>query len=398
VDTFQVPSIPTPRSDDPEDVSWALSTAEAMWSRGDHAEAIKWIRRGAEAASEAEADDRALELAKAAADLAGLIVRMSQADTSADAGAKGPPASAAPPPSVAPVPVTTRSVPPPAAPRASGAPPAPSKAVSVVPPGGSPAAASVAAPRPSQMPRPLAAQRGPDRVQSTGRGVLSPSPKIETKKKSKSEVRLEEEARAAAQKAERAAREEARRTHAEPAPQTRNDPHDAHEDDDPAADTDQHNAKTSEHAAVIMADLEATRVTQQKKKANKRNSRTNEMRPRAGSATDEWDAHPTQSLSRAELESITNEHPPAPPSHPGTTPKSAAPPPAQPSRRAPVAQDPSGPILASQAVRVVLWQDVEGVHVAPAGTVVSAITVDAILVALDPAADLSAWLDPRRNK
>ena len=42
---------------------------EATWSRGDYADALKWIRRAAEAASEAEKDDRAaLELAKAAAD------------------------------------------------------------------------------------------------------------------------------------------------------------------------------------------------------------------------------------------------------------------------------------------------------------------------------------------
>src|SRR5690242_5796790 len=62
--------IPAVEVDDPEDVSWALSTAEAMWSRGERGEAIKWIRRGAEAASEAESDDRALMLARAAAGLA----------------------------------------------------------------------------------------------------------------------------------------------------------------------------------------------------------------------------------------------------------------------------------------------------------------------------------------
>ena len=46
----------------------------------------------------------------------------------------------------------------------------------------------------------------------------------------------------------------------------------------------------------------------------------------------------------------------------------------------------------TQAVRVVVWRDANGVHVAPAGTVVSAITVDAVLVALEPSADLTAWL------
>src|SRR5207245_685786 len=46
-----------------------LSTAATQWTRGDRIEALKWLRRAAEAASEAEKDTRALELAKAAADL-----------------------------------------------------------------------------------------------------------------------------------------------------------------------------------------------------------------------------------------------------------------------------------------------------------------------------------------
>ncbi|MGH7329731.1 MAG: hypothetical protein ACREJX_15395, partial [Polyangiaceae bacterium] len=62
--------IPKASPDDHEDVSWALSTAEATWNRGDRPDALKWLRRAAEAASEAEADDRALELAKAAAEIA----------------------------------------------------------------------------------------------------------------------------------------------------------------------------------------------------------------------------------------------------------------------------------------------------------------------------------------
>ncbi|WP_394820555.1 hypothetical protein [Pendulispora albinea] len=61
--------IPPPLADDHEDVSWALSTAQSTWERGEHTDALKWLRRAVEAASEAEADDRALTLAKAAADL-----------------------------------------------------------------------------------------------------------------------------------------------------------------------------------------------------------------------------------------------------------------------------------------------------------------------------------------
>ncbi len=75
--------IPPAKKDDTEDVAWALSTAEAMYARGDRGDALKWLRRAAESASEAQADDRALELAKAAADLATVV---------------GPTPSAPPPP------------------------------------------------------------------------------------------------------------------------------------------------------------------------------------------------------------------------------------------------------------------------------------------------------------
>jgi hypothetical protein len=43
-------------------------------------------------------------------------------------------------------------------------------------------------------------------------------------------------------------------------------------------------------------------------------------------------------------------------------------------------------------VRVVVWRGEGGVHIAPHGTTVTAISVDALLVALDPSADLSSWL------
>jgi hypothetical protein len=49
-------------------------------------------------------------------------------------------------------------------------------------------------------------------------------------------------------------------------------------------------------------------------------------------------------------------------------------------------------LRAAQAIRVVVWRTAEGVCVAPHGTRVTAITVDAMLVALDPDADLAAWL------
>ncbi|MGZ3449859.1 MAG: hypothetical protein ACXVEF_09685, partial [Polyangiales bacterium] len=61
--------LPRPKESDPEDVAWALSTAEAFWKRGELHDAINWVRKAAEAASEADADMRVIELAKAASEL-----------------------------------------------------------------------------------------------------------------------------------------------------------------------------------------------------------------------------------------------------------------------------------------------------------------------------------------
>jgi hypothetical protein len=57
-----------------------------------------------------------------------------------------------------------------------------------------------------------------------------------------------------------------------------------------------------------------------------------------------------------------------------------------------VLEPPANELRASQAVRVIVWRGPDGVHVAPAGTKVAAITVEAILVGLDPNADLATWL------
>lgn len=63
----QAPPIAHP--DDGDDVSWALETANAVWAQGDRRAALSWIRRAAEAAAESGADARALQLARAGADL-----------------------------------------------------------------------------------------------------------------------------------------------------------------------------------------------------------------------------------------------------------------------------------------------------------------------------------------
>lgn len=61
--------VPPPEPGDSDDVSWALSTAVAMETRRDFYECVRWLRRAAELSSEASRDQRALILAKAAAEL-----------------------------------------------------------------------------------------------------------------------------------------------------------------------------------------------------------------------------------------------------------------------------------------------------------------------------------------
>ncbi len=67
------PSIPSPRDDDTEDVHWALTTAASLQAQGDHLEALRWLRRAVEAATEASRAERATELGKRAAELAGVF-------------------------------------------------------------------------------------------------------------------------------------------------------------------------------------------------------------------------------------------------------------------------------------------------------------------------------------
>ena len=138
--------IPTPRNDDDEDVHWALSTAGALWARGERVEALKWLRRAAEQASDVNADTRALELFKAAADLASKVSAVGAAAEgsalrvrAAAGGAQGPGPPASPP----------RPPPPPPAPKAHR----PAARVSAVPPArrrtrGRPGGAEPPSPRP----------------------------------------------------------------------------------------------------------------------------------------------------------------------------------------------------------------------------------------------------------
>src|SRR6478672_10554581 len=62
-------ALPEPRPEDDEDVVWGLSTATALWARGERKDAIVWLRRAAEAASSAGQDFRASELGMYASEL-----------------------------------------------------------------------------------------------------------------------------------------------------------------------------------------------------------------------------------------------------------------------------------------------------------------------------------------
>jgi hypothetical protein len=68
--SLAMPGIPHARETDTEDVTWALQTAEALWKRNERVDALVWLRRAAQAAGETEHDNRALELAHDAAELA----------------------------------------------------------------------------------------------------------------------------------------------------------------------------------------------------------------------------------------------------------------------------------------------------------------------------------------
>ena len=101
-------------------------------------------------------------------------------------------------------------------------------------------------------------------------------------------------------------------------------------------------------------------------------------------STEEIEAWPSQSLIGDDLDE-EREHTRigTPAYHEGAQRASARPAPLPPTL---------APLVMSQAVRVVVWRGADGVHVAPAGTQVAAIGVEAVLVALDPVADLAAWL------
>ncbi len=361
-DELVIPTVPEARPEDPEDVSWALSTAEAMWARGDHAEGIKWVRRAAEAASEAEDDERALELAKAAAELAALVARRSLADSAPPSSKKElgkstmqSPQSNAPSTARSGAPPVSRPSAPPAPKPASA--PAPAKPISKPPPpvpakqaaGGKAGRSVPPAPIPlpsraSQAPRAPQAATGPARGPAAGKGVLSNRPPADQKEKKgrrRSRENLEAEARAAG----------------------------VLELSSSSPDIIEERPYDPRNVSRSL-DSDATIV-----------GHVDEIKERARSAED-WDRSPTQNTTGNPIEE---------PEEAARMTSVGAPPAARPP--AATVHDPK--IQTSQAIRVVVWRDAHGVHIAPAGTVVTALTIDAVLVSLEPTADLTAWLSAR---
>src|ERR1700690_156763 len=144
-----LPAILNPEPSDNEDVVSALETADIFWAKGDTGEALRWLKRAADTASDAGDDMRALAIARSVADLKSMPTQ---------AAAEAPRMSRPPPPSAMPRPA-------PAAPSAAGATSnAPSEASEVrrLPvPTGSPASGGDGATRvhtssaPQKMPPPL---------------------------------------------------------------------------------------------------------------------------------------------------------------------------------------------------------------------------------------------------
>jgi hypothetical protein len=439
-DELALPQVPEERPEDPEDVSWALSTAEAMWARGDHLEGIKWVRKAAEAASDAEDDERALELAKAASELTTLVARRSRASIGDGPGLAGgappemqpmsaPQASyvpqsqsmqpqsgmphSAPPQSMQPrsVPVSVHppSAPPPQTSRMGNAPsmpppaplappmqaamgPAPMSAPQPVPVTAVSAAASrplvgkSVAPARSVAPAPIPlpsrassaprapASQAPQAPRATG---SSPAPKAKSKRRSRENMDAE-------------AREVAGLL--DTAPQTAIDGPSAdraldrtYGDEPPdvgAVEMPVQNARVKRRSN--RAEPEATVVTNLDELTRAQLAQHRER------AAQEWDASTTQNLSGDEMDHMSYGDRKTAMSVP-LPPPMVVPPPVRPPSS--TVHDPE--IQTSQAVRVVVWRDGNGVHVAPAGTVVSSITIDAVLVVLEPGVDLTAWLSQR---
>ena len=334
--------IPPARKDDSEDVAWALSTAEAMHARGDCGDALKWLRRAAEAASEAQSDDRALELAKAAADLASVL---------------GPTTNAPPP----------RPPPWPSSVFPGTRPSVASPALASVHPGTR--ASSPPSTRSSNLP-----ERSPG--PALGAVVRAVSPFIPSEARAAAMRRAQMGSRpeiGAAPPLDDAHGPEANEAIVAPLP-----PEPAHDGSDDQPDSNEMTPLGGPNPRPLSADPPSERQTRPVDVNVPPESEHAGHWPTTPALLGDDLGEPPDEKTRigvpayaasAKLATESTEDTPAPPLNP------------------PVHAPPDPLLRPSQAMRVVVWRAVDGVHVAPQGTRVAAISVDAVLVALDPSAD-----------
>jgi hypothetical protein len=76
-------AFPDPARDDPATVTSALQMGKRDWDRAEFTDAVRWIRKAADAAEASGDDARALELARLAADLMSSLEGASQGDEAA---------------------------------------------------------------------------------------------------------------------------------------------------------------------------------------------------------------------------------------------------------------------------------------------------------------------------
>jgi hypothetical protein len=95
------PHVPASITGDSNDVVTALDVANALWEKGNNAEAVRWVNRAIEAAGEAGDGARAADLARAAGELEAAIAgRLAPVASVPPPVESGPPS--VPPPSATP--------------------------------------------------------------------------------------------------------------------------------------------------------------------------------------------------------------------------------------------------------------------------------------------------------
>src|SRR5687767_12662244 len=104
-----LPAFPSPDASDAEDVAWGLTTGAALWKQGEKYDAIVWLKRAVDAATEAGLAVRADELNRAATEL--LASLSAPADPTPSGGPPPPPMLRAPNVPSSPVPHVRTSAP-----------------------------------------------------------------------------------------------------------------------------------------------------------------------------------------------------------------------------------------------------------------------------------------------